>query len=172
MTYSLQLSHCDGGFSAITSALQCAIPVAVFKAEPFSLEWGDSVHAKLFATNSEGDSIISEPGNGAYITTNPDPPINLVERYSDRSPTTLGLTWQPAAFTGGDIIIDYQISIAVQGGTFTILASNLLEPEYQAVDLTPGVIYEFKVQSRNSYDYSAFSATLTMLAFFLAPLAA
>jgi len=54
----------------------------------------------------------------------------------------------------------------VQGGTFTILASNLLEPEYQAVDLTPGVIYEFKVQSRNSYDYSAFSATLTMLCAF------
>jgi hypothetical protein len=51
----------------------------------------------------------------------------------------------------------------VSGQTFEILASGLLTPDYTAINLTPGVIYDFKVQSRNSYDFSADSATLTML---------
>ena len=79
------------------------------------------------------------------ITTNPDPPINLVEVYEQRSPTTLGYRWEPAPFTGGDVIIDYQVSIAVQGESFSVLASGLLDPEYLAINLTPGVIYDFKV---------------------------
>ena len=57
------------------------------------------------------------------ITTYPDPPISLVEVYAQRTPTSLGYAWQPAAFTGGDVIIDYQLSIAVQGGAFSVLAS-------------------------------------------------
>jgi Fibronectin type III domain len=145
VTHSTALTNCDGTQTIIRDNSQCTIPVAILKASPFSLPWGANVHAKIVATNIYGDSGKSLPGSGPYITTNPDPPINLVERYSDRSPTTLGLTWQPATFTGGDVIIDFQISIAVQGGTFSVLASNLLEPEYQAIGLTPGVIYEFKV---------------------------
>lgn len=81
VTYSNVLSHCDGSLTSIVSALQCTIPVSVFKTDPFNLAWGTNVHAKLYATNSEGDSVMSEVGNGAIITTNPDPPINLLEYY-------------------------------------------------------------------------------------------
>jgi len=48
----------------------------------------------LYATNSEGDSVMSDVGNGAIITTYPDKPINFIEFYPDRSPTTLGFTWE------------------------------------------------------------------------------
>lgn len=58
------------------------MPVSVFKAAPFELEWGANVHARLYATNSEGDSLLSEVGNGAIITTYPDAPITLAENYS------------------------------------------------------------------------------------------
>jgi hypothetical protein len=109
------LVSCDGTDATIQSDTECTIPVTALKAAPFSLPWGTNVHAKIVASNVYGDSAESVPGNGAYITTNPDPPINMIERYSDRSPTTLGLTWEPATFTGGDVIIDYRINIAVQG---------------------------------------------------------
>ena len=52
----------------------CTIQVAKLRAEPFSLEWGTSVYAKIIAINIYGDSVISEPGNGAIIITNPDTP--------------------------------------------------------------------------------------------------
>lgn len=153
------------------NAQECVIPVAVLKAEPFSLPWGTNVHARLYATNSEGDSEMSDVGNGAIITTYPDKPINFIEYYPTRDVVnrvgTLGMTWEEAAFNGGAAIIDYRVSIAVQGQAFEYLATGLLTPEYTAINLTPGVTYEFKVQSRNSYDYSDYSEVLTMLMAFV-----
>jgi hypothetical protein len=46
------------------------------------------------------------------------------------------------------------------------LATGLTSPEYLAVDLTFGTTYEFKVESRNSYSYSPYSETLTLLCAF------
>lgn len=73
------------------------------------------------------------------------------------------MTWEQAPFNGGTVIIDYRVNIAVAGEAFSILASGLLLPEYKATGLTPGVQYEFKVESRNSYSYSDYSTTLSML---------
>lgn len=47
--------------------------------------------------------------------TTPDVPINLVEDYSQRTKSTLGLVWEEAPFNGGAVIIDYRVSIAEQG---------------------------------------------------------
>lgn len=52
----------------------CTIQVSKLRAEPFSLEWGTSVYAKIIAINIYGNSVISEQGNGAIIITNPDTP--------------------------------------------------------------------------------------------------
>jgi hypothetical protein len=46
------------------------------------------------------------------ITTNPDPPTDLTEDYSQRTPTVLAFTWVEPVFTGGDVIIDYRVNIA------------------------------------------------------------
>ena len=56
--------------------------MTVLRSAPFNLEWGTNVHATVVATNVYGDSATSNPGNGAIITTFPDPPINFVENYS------------------------------------------------------------------------------------------
>jgi hypothetical protein len=42
----------------------------------------------------------------------------------------------------------------------------LTDPNYLATSLTFGVTYEFKVESRNSYSYSPFSETITLLCAF------
>lgn len=94
-----------------STATTCTIPVTVLRQAPYSLEWGDDVYAKVIATNAYGDSISSEEGNGAYITTNPDQPTDLIEDYSQRTKSSLGLQWTPPLFTGGDIIDDYRINI-------------------------------------------------------------
>jgi len=65
------------------------------------------------------------------------------------------------------VIIDYRISIAEQGGSFSVLASDLTVAEYTAIGLTFGTTYEFKVESRNSYGYSDFSDVLTLLCAFV-----
>jgi hypothetical protein len=163
LVYSAQLSHCD---MTVSTAVTCVIPVTVFKSAPFDLPWGASIYAKVIATNIYGDSLESDEGNGAYITTYPDPPTDLTEDYSQRTPTVLAFTWTPPVFTGGDVIIDYRVNIAEQGGVYSILAAGITETTYTATDLTSGVIYEFKVESRNSYDHGPYSEVITMLAAF------
>jgi hypothetical protein len=76
------------------------------------LPWGSSIYAKVIAINFYGDSLESLEANGAIITTTPDAPINLVEDYSLRTKSTLGIVWEKASFIGGAVIEDYRISIA------------------------------------------------------------
>ncbi len=79
-----------------------------------------------------GSSIESRAGNGAIITTTPDAPISLTENTSLRTKSTLGLIWSKADFVGGAEIIDYRVSIAQFGGSYSILASNVVSSTYTA----------------------------------------
>jgi hypothetical protein len=151
-----------------STATTCTIPIATLRTTPYSLEWGSSVHAKVIATNAYGDSLESLEGNGAMITTTPEVPTSVAEVYASRTKSTLGLTWTAPAFTGGDVIIDYRINIAEQGGAFSVLESGITTNSYTAISLTAGTTYEFKVESRNSYGYSSFSHTVTLLCAFIA----
>jgi hypothetical protein len=65
--------------------LICTIPVSVLRTTPYSLPWGSSIFAQVKAINNYGFSLISNEGNGAIITTTPDPPIDLIENYSLRT---------------------------------------------------------------------------------------
>lgn len=67
----------------------------------------------MIASNIYGDSVESLEGNGAYITTSPDEPTDLAEDYSLRTKSSLSLVWVEPVFTGGDVIEDYRISIAI-----------------------------------------------------------
>ena len=59
----------------------CTIPVVSLKNSPFDLPWGSSIFAKVIAINDYGNSLSSLEGNGAIITTTPDPPIDITEDY-------------------------------------------------------------------------------------------
>lgn len=144
----------------------CTIPVATLITSPYSLPWGSSVYAKVLANNFYGDSDESLEGNGAIIITTPDAPINLQEDYSQRTKSILAITWDDASFTGGDAIIDYRISIQEENGAYQVLQANHIDKSYTATGLQFGVTYSFKVESRNSYSYSAFSEIITLLCAF------
>jgi len=100
------------------------------RASPYSLEWGSHVYAKLFAKNIYGNSLESAIGNGAKITTNPGVPTNPTENYSQRTKSTLGLTWTSPVFTGGDVIIDYRINIAAGNQPYSVLTSGVTTTSY------------------------------------------
>ena len=52
----------------------------------------------------------------------------------------------------------------MKGQAFSVLVDGLASTAYTATGLTSGTTYEFKVEARNQYDFSAYSATLELLA--------
>lgn len=56
--------------------------------------------------------------------------------------------------------------MSTNGGPFEVLVSTV--NSFLVVNqLTPGVTYSFKVESRNAYDYSAYSEELSLLCAFI-----
>jgi len=49
------------------------------------------------------------------------------------------------------------------GSSFLVLASGVDSQQYTATSLTSGVIYQFKIEARNSYGFSDYSDVLTLL---------
>jgi type II secretory pathway component GspD/PulD (secretin) len=88
---------------------------------------------------------MSAVGSGAILITYPDAPISLVENYSSRSATSLGLTWSAGASNGGAAIFDYTVSFDQGTGVYIVLASGVLNTNYTAINLVPGLVYKFKV---------------------------
>ena len=125
------------------------------------------MYVRISAINIYGSSIESLEGNGAIITTTPDAPTDLIEATEQRTKSTLGLSWTAPAFTGGAVIDEYRVSYAEQGGAFSVLESSVVGTSYLATGLTAGSIYEFKLEAKNSYSYSAFSETLSLLCAFV-----
>ena len=79
-------------------------------ASPFNIFGGDSIYAKVSASNIIGDSAQSTEGNGATYTTIPDAPINIAEDTSLRTKTDIGFIWSEGASNGGLAVIDFRIS--------------------------------------------------------------
>jgi hypothetical protein len=164
LSFSVDIANCDMSSS---TDVTCTIPVTALKAEPFSIDWGTGVYAKVYATNIYGDSSESEAGNGAVILTAPSAPTDLAENLSDRSTTTLGFTWVAPSFIGGSIVIDYRVSMAIAGQSFSVLDSSVTDTAYLASGLVSGTNYEFRVEARNAYGYSELSDVLPLLCAFI-----
>lgn len=114
-TFTEDVTNCDGSDSTIMAARSCTIPITSLIVAPYSLVISDGVYAKISATNEKGTSAYSSQGNGGMIISAPDAPINLAENISDRTTSTLGITWSPGAFNGGFVILDYRVSFKEQG---------------------------------------------------------
>jgi len=76
-----------------STQLSCTVPVTKIRDTPYNLEWGSSVFAKVRAINTYGESELSDEGNGAVISTYPDPPVSLVEDTVQRTKSTLAIAW-------------------------------------------------------------------------------
>ena len=76
----------------------------------------------------------------------------------------MGLQWSPGTYDGASPVIDYQVSYAVQSGSFAVYSSNVVEANEIVTGLTPGQTYEFKIEARNVIGLSEYSSVLTVLA--------
>jgi hypothetical protein len=97
------------------------------------------------------------------ITTQSDPPENLLEVTEARTKSTLKISWQDPAFTGGADIISYRVQIAEEGQAYSIIESGINYKEYLATGLSFGTTYQFAVAIRTSYGYSSLSTPLLLL---------
>jgi hypothetical protein len=68
------VENCDGENSSIAKYRSCWIPTNTMRNQPFSLDWGSEVIAKIVATNAYGDSPESDEGGGAILIGVPDAP--------------------------------------------------------------------------------------------------
>jgi hypothetical protein len=116
------------------------------------------------ATNSKGDSPISQAGGGGVMIAVPEAPIDLSEVLSLRTSTTLGITWSPGLDDGSLPVIDYTVRVTADDGSPDIVSTNLLTEEYTAFNLNLGTVYTFTVDSRNTYGYSLQSEPFVSLA--------
>lgn len=97
----------------------------------------------------------------------PDEPTDLANVAAVTLANQIGLEWAAPVFNGGSPIIDYRLWFddATDGSSFQILEPALTSVSYTAVSLVQGSTYQFKVEARNLYGYSALmSNTVTILA--------
>lgn len=130
---------------------------------PYNVDGGDSIYAKVSASNVYGESDQSVDGNGAYYTRVPDAPVSLTEDISVRTYTTDGITWTDGTNSGGVPIIDYRINQRELGGNYLEIASGITTQSYTIPDLVLGTTYEFTLESRNSVGFSSISESLSIL---------
>lgn len=93
-SFNEETAHCDASQEDIFKNKQCSVPTSVLNEFPYSVQWGESVIAKVIAINQYGESAESLEGNGALMLTNPDAPVNLAEDLSGRSQTSVAFSWQ------------------------------------------------------------------------------
>jgi hypothetical protein len=125
LSYSEDLTNCDGSAAGIVSATTCTIPYTVLIATPFSLIQGDEVYARVYAINSYGDSEVSLDGNGAIIEVVPAAPVNL-QMLDTTSVTQISLDWDKGHTNGGSSIIDYRVSYDQAADDWIELEENIL----------------------------------------------
>lgn len=56
LTYTLESTDCDGTDSTVISNKFCNINISTLLASPYNIVGGDSIDAKVVATNTYGDS--------------------------------------------------------------------------------------------------------------------
>ena len=162
-TFSLESDYCDGSDPAIAASTQCTIPVTELFAAPFNLYWGYNINAKIVAYNQVGNSAVSSIGSQAVALTEPDPPRNLQEVEAERTTTSISFSWSDGAENGGAPILDYRISFDQALDTYIVRASEITDKEYTVSGLTASFTYKFKVEARNSFGYSPYSAEIAII---------
>jgi hypothetical protein len=116
------------------------------------------------ARNSVGDSLESDPIS-IRAARRPDAPINLANVAVITTAYQIGLTWADGIYDGGSPVLDYRVNYKTQDdSSFTVYQDSLLATDLTVTGLTPGVYYNFKVESRNLVNYSPYSDEIIVLA--------
>ena len=157
-----EIVNCDMSNSVLTT---CQIPVSLLRTNPFNLDWGSEVFAKVIAFNNLGESSESQASAGALLITVPTQPLGLTDLPTEAKAGSIKLTWNVPGFIGGSEISEYLLWYAEGSATeFTELAVVSQATSYTADQLTAGAEYRFYVQARNAAGYSTASNIITAIA--------
>lgn len=128
-TYIEEAVHCLSNIAMVTNTL-CTLPVEVLYEEPYNLVLGDSIYAKVLASNYYGEGPVSAPGNGATIVLVPHPPTSLTNDGAITDATKVGFYWSDGASSGGRDILDFRIWYDQSLDEFIILEEAVTERTY------------------------------------------
>jgi hypothetical protein len=162
--YQTLPTHCEGSNQAILDARSCTIPALALNQSPFLQPWGSSIYAKVSATNSYGTSTHSNAGNGAVIVTVPDAPVAIQNNMAVTTVNKVGIMWSPGYSEGGLPVEDYRVSWDQGTGSWVVRQEGVSTEAYTAASLSMGTVYSFRVEARNAYGYSVYSAEVSVLA--------
>ena len=95
--------------------------------------------------------------------TKPDAPVTLAEVTASRTASSITFNWVEGPSNGGASVLDYRVSFDQALGTYVTRASEIVATQYTATGLTAGLTYKFRVEARNTYDYSDYSAEVEIL---------
>lgn len=95
----------------------------------------------------------------------PNAPLSFANEPTITTASQIGLQWVAPTFNGGSPIIDYRVWYDnALGGSFIVLAANIVDTDFLVTSVNKGQTYRFKLQARNQYGYSAFSNEIAILA--------
>jgi hypothetical protein len=92
----------------MVSTRECTVPLSDLTTT-YGLVLGDSIYAKVVASNFYGQGPASVAGNGATIVLVPSAPVSLTNDAALTSDSQVGFTWTNGPSTGGRPIIDYRV---------------------------------------------------------------
>jgi hypothetical protein len=122
------------------------------------------VFVKIISVNTYGESVVSEAGNGAVIQMVPEPPINLLNYPTETSDVVIRFTWDEGLNNGGTSVIDYAVYSDQASGNWILLDDAVTSRLFETTDITSGLVYTFKVTSRNTVGSSDYSSEIQILA--------
>ena len=156
--YTLYIKDKQGDFTKVEcadeTALICEVDAMTLIQDPFGYVFGDSVTAKVSARNAYSESELSEASLPIQILTVPSSPTGLSQ--TDMTMTSLSFTFDAPAETGGSPIISFRVNQATLEETpvYSVIAADLLSPEFKAENLTPKQTYLFTLEAKNAQGFS------------------
>lgn len=82
---------------------------------------------------------------------------------SARTPFSITIEWDEGDNNGGNDVIDYRIWYDGAIGTWSILNEYTVDTTFTAANLTPGLLYTFKVEARNDFGWGEPSNIVSIL---------
>lgn len=128
------------------------------------LDDGDDIYVTIVAANEIGESDPSDAVSGStvFVPIVPAAPVLLQNEPSGTSKTTARFSWSDGE-NGGKVITDYKIYSDMASGNWAQIDTGITDKVYTATGLSSGLIYQFKVQARNSVGFGALSEAVSIL---------
>lgn len=94
----------------------------------------------------------------------PDAPVEIQNNMAVTTVNKVGIMWSPGYSDGGLVVEDYRISWDQGTGSWEIRQEGVSTTSYTAASVYMGTVYSFRVEARNAYGYSIYSAEVSVLA--------